>query len=242
MVGIDIAVVGIEATRDRDTTIFTGARGNHGRIAGAIVRNAHQRFDDRTRLDLVIVLADDPFFARDVRPPHQTDEHVREVLLGLQHHVSFLWCLEHRRTLQTRHAVVQEMHFDIGDLFAVDEQFELTRVGDFTQVDRFDAFGGEDGQTALHVLGRNAGDHALLRFTDPDLGVAQSRILQWHAVEMNTAAVFRRHFAAGRRQTASTTVRQRGKASGVARLQRGIENFFLFDGVADLHRAATDGL
>ena len=64
---VEVAVKRVDAAADRQAAEGAEHRRDHGRIAGAVVGDADERLEDRAALDLVIVLADDPFLGRDAR-------------------------------------------------------------------------------------------------------------------------------------------------------------------------------
>ena len=238
VVGVEVREVGVQSARHRHTAVAARLRRDHRGVAGAVVLDADQRLDDRSGLDLVVVLADDPFLRGDVGPRQDLGQRLRQIIGRGVDGIGLGLGRPHRRALQARHAVVQEMHVEVGDGFAVVAQFETMVAGDLADVGRLDALGGEDGQRHGDLGGRHGGDHAFLALRDPDLGVGQPGVLERHAVEVDDAAVLGADLAARAGEAAGAAVGQRREAAGVARLQHGVHGALLFDRVADLHRAA----
>src|SRR5262249_1055889 len=71
---IEVAGTRIDTAANRQALPGTGYRGHHRRITGTIHLHAYERLEHRSALDLVIILADDPFLAANVRAGEDLEE------------------------------------------------------------------------------------------------------------------------------------------------------------------------
>ncbi len=67
MVRVEVTVVRIHATGDRQSSIGMQDRPNNRRIPRSIVFRSDQRLDDAAALDFMVILADDPMFAGNIQ-------------------------------------------------------------------------------------------------------------------------------------------------------------------------------
>ncbi len=112
---------------------------------------------------------------------------------------------------------------------------------ELTEVAHLDIFCIAEGTEFFDVGRWHSEHHALLRFADPDFGVAEAGVFEGSGVECDASADLAAHFADGAGEAARTAIGDaavEAAAFVVAGLKENIERFLLRDSVADLHSVA----
>ncbi len=82
LVRVEVAEPRVETAADGETGPGAENGRHHRRVAGAVVGNTNQWLDDAAALNLMVVLANDPFLAANVRRSEDLEQRVGEVLLA----------------------------------------------------------------------------------------------------------------------------------------------------------------
>src|SRR6186713_2023909 len=97
-----------------------------------------------------------------------------------------------------RPSIQQESKLEVEHSGSTRRYDTVSIVRELAQVRRLDIPLREQADQLRDVLGRHGQGHALLALTDPDLPRRHPRILEWHAVEVQTTtAAFTRHLGNG---------------------------------------------
>ncbi len=135
---------------------------------------------------------------------------------------------------------MQELHAEAANLITSIDQHKLA-VGSAkcSQVRKLDGLLTADRFERIEVLLGNREDHALLRFGDPDFTIRKTGVFERRPIEMHLGSQLFAHFAHRAGETPGATIVDRMKeraARCIARSKDRVEQFFFFDGVADLDR------
>ena len=242
MISIQFTIVRIHTTRNRQPAARIEHRPHDRRVSGAVVLNTHQRFNDATALNFVIVLANDPVLGRDV----QRAKYLFQTRLKIVATVRLInrclsrrvICLPHNR----RPSIVQERHRHFTDsLFAVLQCQHFCRRK-FPQDGRFNRFVTAQFLKRFPVFFWDRKHHALLSFGDPNFSVRQTFVLQRNSVQPNLGTQLFAHFTDGTGITTRTTIGNGRVKIQVARLEHHVHQHLLSDRVANLHRPTRSNI
>ncbi len=117
-VRVQPGVARVDSASDRQSTSRTPDGKDHGRVGGTVLKHAHERLDDGSRLNLVVVLVDDPGFTANVVRSKDHQQIFIE-LLGLRSgrnpRGDELGSREFRPADDLWPAFVEKLHRQVGD-------------------------------------------------------------------------------------------------------------------------------
>jgi hypothetical protein len=137
---------------------------------------------------------------------------------------------------------MEEMHVEVRHLVTLVGELEPSAGFEGAEYRDFHVLALAQRLQFLPLRRRDRQHHPLLRFADPDFGVAEAVVLQRGLLELNRRAEVYAHLAHSRREAAGTAVGDRGEEVPVAGLQDDVLHLLFGDGVADLHRPAAHRL
>ena len=137
---------------------------------------------------------------------------------------------------------MQELHGDVRHLLALVFQHQPAGGHELADDRSLDTFGRAERDQFIDILRRHADYHPLLGLGDPDLGIGKAGVFQRHAVQPDLGPDLLAHLAHGAGKTAGAAVGHRRVQPSIAGGQEHVQDHLLRDGVADLHRAAGNGL
>ena len=241
-VGVDAAVPGVDPARDGQPPARPAHRQDHRRVARPVVAIAHQGLDHGPALDLVVVLADDPFLAANVPVPEQGNEVGGGVEPLGQRQRTLRSGRERRGPGHRRASLVQEVHRQVAHDLAVVAEGEPAGGDELAEVGRLDVLGLAEGPQRRPGRRRHRQDHPFLRLRDPDLGVGEPLVLERGSLQVDERAEVGPHLADRRAEAPGAAVGDRMEEAAVAGLEDHVEHHLLGDRVADLHGAAGERL
>ena len=142
----------------------------------------------------MIVLADDPFFARNIQ--RTKNRHQRFFRIAISNfHRRDRWRLIDGITNDGRSTVVKELHRHIAHDVLTVLQLQTARGHEFSDDACFDTFCRTNSFEFGEVRFGHREHHAFLSFRNPNLGVGKSFVLHGCLVEPNFSTEFFAHLA-----------------------------------------------
>ena len=235
---IVVANEGIDTDADRHGTFAAGSdRYRCCAIASAITMRPAIGAHHRASHDFVVIGADGGFFRRNGRMGQQRKRRCLGIdrIAGTGSATSGLLV---GSQVVTGTTVVQERAVEIHDGFATLANNESTITGEGSDDRRVDAPPGGQCKNGSRI---SSGEHhAFLCFAQPGFPAGQTLIFAGHRVEIDVGPKHTGHLTDRRTQAASTAVSDRGVQASIASGHDNIDQALLDDGVADLHRTASN--
>ena len=207
VIGVDVAIARADAVGHDDPFHRVRQRTQDSSVARTVVVRADEWLDDAGALYLVIVLADDPFLAADVKPAQQLQQRRRQIGGAGKRRLGKAGGLPASREAHFRQPVVQKRHLQQGDGIAIVAHVKQARIGKRAQNRRFHLAPRRQRQKRIEPRWGYGEGHAFLGFRNQNLPGIEARILKRRPLQVQLTAITELgHFAHRGRQSASAVV------------------------------------